>query len=437
MIRKFYDMADPHKHGSSTPNAVQVVRDVDTILNDVLEETNQTLFSAQRQIVSIVAKRYHAQFLSPSMPVGSEKSFQNRVNNWMMECFSMQICRDTVERNHRFLEEALELVQSLGCTQSEAMQLVDYVFSREVGEPTQEVGGVVVTLAALCLANDFDMMQCGETELARIWTKIDKIREKQASKPKHSPLPQNSDSFPTAQQLDFGLITDQIIEWRLKCGRGGWYNIQRDELSQFIKERIAMQILQYRNQHPVSSPVQELLKKCKHALGILSTMCGVADLPEGKIVANKILKELIDYLPKGNIEDVLRSNGANDAIMMQSETAPQSSPVKVVVDEKTLQEMAEKEFPIADCPNELHDGDKEIIMRNNAVNWENRKAFIAGAKTLQSLLPSDSKGSVSASAGDIWDGGYNRCNFEIYPERFNEEQPDKETFINNLLTIKK
>ncbi|WP_457817370.1 hypothetical protein, partial [Staphylococcus aureus] len=34
-----------------------------------------------------------------------------------------------------------------------------------------------------------DMHAAGETELARIWTKVDQIRAKQAAKPKHSPLP--------------------------------------------------------------------------------------------------------------------------------------------------------------------------------------------------------------------------------------------------------
>lgn len=115
--------------------------------------------------------------------------YQKRVINWLMECFSMEICRDTVERNHRFLEESLELVQSLGCTASEAHQLVDYVYGRPVGEPEQEAGGVMVTLVALCFAADLDAQECGEKELARIWTKIDKIRAKQAAKPKHSPLP--------------------------------------------------------------------------------------------------------------------------------------------------------------------------------------------------------------------------------------------------------
>lgn len=116
-------------------------------------------------------------------------SFQQRVQPWMLACFGETISGDREERNHRFLEEALELVQSTDCTASEAHQLVDYVYGRPVGEPAQEVGGVMVTLAALCLANSLDMQAAAEAELARIWTKVDAIRAKQAAKPKHSPLP--------------------------------------------------------------------------------------------------------------------------------------------------------------------------------------------------------------------------------------------------------
>lgn len=116
--------------------------------------------------------------------------FQDRVQPYMMACFGPEISADKIERNHRFLEEALELVQSIGCTADEAHQLVDYVFGRPVGEPSQEVGGVMVTLAALCLANNLNMHEAGETELTRIWTKVEAIRAKQAAKPKHSPLPQ-------------------------------------------------------------------------------------------------------------------------------------------------------------------------------------------------------------------------------------------------------
>jgi hypothetical protein len=116
--------------------------------------------------------------------------FQDKCKKWVVSCFGEKIARDKIERNHRFLEEALELVQSLGCSASEAHQLVDYVFGRSAGEPKQELGGVMVVLAALCNANDLNMNLEAETELSRVWTKIETIRAKQAAKPKRSPLPQ-------------------------------------------------------------------------------------------------------------------------------------------------------------------------------------------------------------------------------------------------------
>ena len=117
-------------------------------------------------------------------------SLQSRVQPWLLACFGAVIAGDREERNHRFLEEALELVQACGCTSSEAHQLVDYVYGRPVGDPAQEAGGVMITLAALCLANALNMHDAGEVELARIWTKVEQIRAKQAAKPKYSPLPQ-------------------------------------------------------------------------------------------------------------------------------------------------------------------------------------------------------------------------------------------------------
>lgn len=116
-------------------------------------------------------------------------TFQQQVHSWAVECFGGEIAFDKIQRNHRFLEEALELVQALDCTRSEAHQLVDYVFSRPAGDVVQEVGGVMTTLATLCTANDRDMENCGDIELRRCWMNIERIRAKQAAKPKHSPLP--------------------------------------------------------------------------------------------------------------------------------------------------------------------------------------------------------------------------------------------------------
>lgn len=119
-------------------------------------------------------------------------NFQARVVSWFMQCFGLGAVDNKLERQHRFLEESLELVQALGCSKDEAHQLVDYVYGRPKGEPAQEVGGVMTTLAVLCFAYKIKMDDAGETELLRInqFEVTDKIRAKQAAKPKNSPLPQ-------------------------------------------------------------------------------------------------------------------------------------------------------------------------------------------------------------------------------------------------------
>lgn len=125
-----------------------------------------------------------------SLP-SAEASFQNRVGEWMGQCFTPEIIADKLERSDRFIEEALELVQACGYDAARAHALVDYVFGRPVGEPSQEVGGVMVTLAALCNPHGLDMQQAAEAELSRILRPeiIEKIRVKQASKPTGSALP--------------------------------------------------------------------------------------------------------------------------------------------------------------------------------------------------------------------------------------------------------
>lgn len=120
---------------------------------------------------------------------GVRVPFQARVAPWMQECFGPEISADRLERNDRFMEEALELVQASGFPKERAYALIEYVYGRDQGEINQEVGGVMVTLAAHCLAHGVDMHEAGETELARIWTKVDKIRAKQAAKPTGSALP--------------------------------------------------------------------------------------------------------------------------------------------------------------------------------------------------------------------------------------------------------
>src|SRR5579872_2306460 len=96
-----------------------------------------------------VVANWHAS-LKQSLAQPAQETFQQHVEPWLLACFGEQIAADTVERNHRFFEEAAELVQACGMPKHEAHQLVEYVYGRPVGEPNQEAGGVMVTLAALC-----------------------------------------------------------------------------------------------------------------------------------------------------------------------------------------------------------------------------------------------------------------------------------------------
>lgn len=127
--------------------------------------------------------------LHEQLQAGPSSSFQTRVIVWIHACFGSEIASDHAERNHRFLEEALELVQAAGCSKSEAVQLVDYVYGRPAGVMSQEVGGVMVTLAALCGAFALDMQHCAEAEITRIWISMPEIRSKQGATPKYSALP--------------------------------------------------------------------------------------------------------------------------------------------------------------------------------------------------------------------------------------------------------
>src|SRR5437899_8158554 len=107
----------------------------------------------------------------------SSKSFQRRVEEWLAACFPPTVPADRQERTHRFLEEALELAQANGCSREHVQMLLDYVYSRPAGWPEYEVGGVMVTLAALCSATRIDMEEEGNHELELKWERNNTIRQ--------------------------------------------------------------------------------------------------------------------------------------------------------------------------------------------------------------------------------------------------------------------
>lgn len=130
------------------------------------------------------AQRSRLLALIDSRAVDLGQTFQAGVAEWMGQCFLPSLYSNMTERGDRLLEEVLELLQAHGYDRARVPTLVDYVFGRPVGEPAQEVGGVMVTLAGYCWVAGLDMHAAGDAELARInqSDEMAKIRAKQEAK---------------------------------------------------------------------------------------------------------------------------------------------------------------------------------------------------------------------------------------------------------------
>lgn len=171
--------------------------------------------------------------LAARQPVG--QSFQAGVSEWMDKCFLPSLYSNMTERGDRLLEEVLELLQAHGYDKARVPTLVDYVFGRPVGEPAQEVGGVMVTLAGYCWVAGLDMHAAGDAELDRITQPevMAKIRGKQEAKNAlhfDTPLPGNAgatvEEWPREGDLVRYGTGSSALAIRLGTHAGGWHGYQ-------------------------------------------------------------------------------------------------------------------------------------------------------------------------------------------------------------------
>lgn len=113
---------------------------------------------------------------------------QSAVWKWAEETFTgIADWNGDKERAYRFFEEAGELFQAMNMTKEDAYKVVDYVYGRPVGELSQEIGGVMITLLCLASQQNLSVYQCLLTEFGRI-NKPEtqaKIRQKQIAKNQH------------------------------------------------------------------------------------------------------------------------------------------------------------------------------------------------------------------------------------------------------------
>lgn len=111
--------------------------------------------------------------------------YQRIIEGWVIDLFGVNALRSVNERCLRLGEEVIELIQSTGEVTREQMHgLVDYVYNREPGESWQEMGGTMLTLAALASALKLSPLDEMKRELKRVCSRevIRKVRLKQIEK---------------------------------------------------------------------------------------------------------------------------------------------------------------------------------------------------------------------------------------------------------------
>ncbi|WP_459061821.1 hypothetical protein [Stenotrophomonas sp. PSU-St15] len=177
-----------------------------------------------------------AEEYQPAQAVNLEQTFQAGVSDWMDKCFLPSLYSNMTERGDRLLEEVLELLQAHGYDPARVPTLVDYVFSRPAGDPAQEVGGVMVTLAGYCWVAGLDMHVHGHAELARISHPevMAKIRAKQEAKNAlhfDTPLPGDAGASTTEEWPREGDLVrygegSSALAIRLGPHAGGWHGYQ-------------------------------------------------------------------------------------------------------------------------------------------------------------------------------------------------------------------
>ena len=93
---------------------------------------------------------------------------QAAVEGAVRRVFGDKIMDSTVERGSRVFEEAAELAQVEGVTEDACHRIVSAKFSKPRGELRQEVGGLTVTLLALCAHHDMRLDDVASAEIVRL-----------------------------------------------------------------------------------------------------------------------------------------------------------------------------------------------------------------------------------------------------------------------------
>lgn len=93
---------------------------------------------------------------------------QIEVEKWVIKTFGSQCLHSIEERVLRVVEEAIELAQAEMVPREKIEALLSHVFSKEPGNPKQELGGLGVTVLAYAASKRINCDTMELIELERI-----------------------------------------------------------------------------------------------------------------------------------------------------------------------------------------------------------------------------------------------------------------------------
>lgn len=133
-----------------------------------------TTFATQREAIAAWNRRAS---VDAARKAGMEEAAKGRdarqakAAAWCAAAFGVEHQSSIPQRGLRMLEEAIEAYQACGCPEDQAHKLVSYVFSRPVGDLSQELGGIGLTVLALAAAAKLNADDAEKKELDRVLAK--------------------------------------------------------------------------------------------------------------------------------------------------------------------------------------------------------------------------------------------------------------------------
>lgn len=99
------------------------------------------------------------------------KRLQILAYSWAIRCFGKDHVDDPRVRFLRLLEEVAEAAQVCFVEKDKLIEVIEKVYSRPMGELSQELGGIAVTFAVVCESQGYQIPDLLMTELNRVLSK--------------------------------------------------------------------------------------------------------------------------------------------------------------------------------------------------------------------------------------------------------------------------